>query len=367
MTTRNINGLNGFELLYSLVGIPSVSGQEAGAAHFLAHWMAAHDFDEAFVDASGSAVGVRDGGADADGRRRDLILLGHIDTVPGLVPVRIEDGRLYGRGAVDAKGPLAAFAVAASQVPPRPGWRLIVIGATEEETVTSKGARHALGQYRPDLVVIGEPSGWDRVTLGYKGRLLTDVWVRRTVAHTASPAPTACEAAVDYWQRVRSRLEAVNTGRERPWDRVLAALRSFDSATDGLEQSAHLLLGFRLPPDFGPEALKELLQAAGEGIEGLELRFWGDEVAYQSDKNNPLVRAFLAAIRSQGGRPGFVLKTGTSDMNIVGPVWRCPIVAYGPGDSTLDHTPDEHIALAEWQRGVAVLRTALDLLMASDA
>jgi LysW-gamma-L-lysine carboxypeptidase len=363
MSIRNINHLNGFELLYSLVGIPSVSGQEAGAAHFLAHWMATHGFDEAFVDASGSAVGLRDGGPDAAGRRRELILLGHIDTVPGLVPVRIENGRLYGRGAVDAKGPLAAFAVAASRVPMRPGWRLLVIGATEEETITSKGARHALGQYRPDLVVIGEPSGWDRVTLGYKGRMLVDVWARRTVAHTASPMPTACEVAVDYWQRVRQRLAQVNHGRTRPWDQVLAALRSFDATNDGLEQSAHLLLGFRLPPDFGPHALQDLLRAAVEGVEGIELRFWGEEVAYQSDKNNPLVRAFLAAIRHHGGRPGFVLKTGTSDMNIVGPVWQCPIIAYGPGDSTLDHTPDEYIELAEWQQGVAVLTTALDLLL----
>ncbi len=363
MATRNIGGLNGFELLYSLVGIPSVSGQEAGAAHFLANWMAVHNFDEAFVDASGSAVGIRDGGPDEAGRRRDCILLGHIDTVPGLVPVRIENGRLYGRGAVDAKGPLAAFAVAVSRVRPRPGWRLIVIGATEEETVTSKGARYALTQYQPDRVIIGEPSGWDRVTLGYKGRMLVDVWARRTVAHTASPMPTACEVAVDYWQRVRQRLAQVNHDRTRPWDQVLAALRSFDATTDGLEQVAHLLLGFRLPPDFGPDALKALLTGAAEDVPGLELHFWGEEVAYQSDKNNPLVRAFLAAIRHQGGRPGFVLKTGTSDMNIVGPVWQCPLIAYGPGDSTLDHTPDEHIGLAEWQQSVAVLITALELLM----
>jgi LysW-gamma-L-lysine carboxypeptidase len=175
--------------------------------------------------------------------------------------------------------------------------------------------------------------------------------------------PTACEVAVDYWQRVCQRLAQVNHGRTRPWDQVLAALRSFDATNDGLEQSAHLLLGFRLPPDFGPHALQDLLRAAVEGVEGIELRFWGEEVAYQSDKNNPLVRAFLAAIRHHGGRPGFVLKTGTSDMNIVGPVWQCPIIAYGPGDSTLDHTPDEYIELAEWQQGVAVLTTALDLLL----
>ena len=61
---------------------------------------------DAHVDGAGNAVGTRGTG------EREIVLLGHIDTVPGEVPVRIEDGVLFGRGAVDAKGPLAAFVVA---------------------------------------------------------------------------------------------------------------------------------------------------------------------------------------------------------------------------------------------------------------
>jgi LysW-gamma-L-lysine carboxypeptidase len=49
-------------------------------------------------------------------------------------------------------------------------------------------------------------------------------------------------------------------------------------------------------------------------------------------------------------------------MNIVGPAWRCPIVAYGPGDSSLDHTPEEHIDLAEFRRVVDVLAHTLETL-----
>lgn len=354
-------GPRGIDLLFSLVGIPSLSTQEAEAAHFLARWMGANGF-EAFVDAGGNAVGILDGGPDLEGEQRDIILLGHIDTVSGVVPVRIENGKLYGRGAVDAKGPLAAFAAAAAAVGPQPGWRIIVIGATEEESVTSRGARYALTQYQPAMVVIGEPSGWNRITLGYKGRMLVEVTARQTVSHTANPIPSGCELAVGYWDRVRERVAALNDGRERPWEQVLSSLRSFDSNTDGLIQTAHLTLGFRLPPDFRPDDLKALLLAEANDC---ELEFRGEEVAYQSDKNNALVRAFLPAIRAQGGQPGFVLKTGTSDMNIVGPVWRCPIVAYGPGDSTLDHTPNENVEIAEWERGVAVLARALRQLTAS--
>ena len=193
-------------LLHSLLEIPSLSGQEAAASAFLAGWMAEHGM-QAFVDAAGNAVGILDGGPGVDGQApQDIVLLGHIDTVGGDVPVRIEDGKLYGRGAVDAKGPLAAFAAAAAQVGPQPGWRIIVVGAVEEEAATSKGARFAATQYRPALCVIGEPSGWNRVTLGYKGRLLAHVTVQQAMAHTAGPDASVCEVAVDLWNRVRSRV-----------------------------------------------------------------------------------------------------------------------------------------------------------------
>jgi LysW-gamma-L-lysine carboxypeptidase len=49
-------------------------------------------------------------------------------------------------------------------------------------------------------------------------------------------------------------------------------------------------------------------------------------------------------------------------MNVVGPAWKCPIVAYGPGDSALDHTPDEHIEIGEFLKGVSVLVNALEHL-----
>jgi LysW-gamma-L-lysine carboxypeptidase len=49
-------------------------------------------------------------------------------------------------------------------------------------------------------------------------------------------------------------------------------------------------------------------------------------------------------------------------MNVVGPVWGVPIVAYGPGDSALDHTPEERIHLGEYLRAIEVLREALAAL-----
>jgi LysW-gamma-L-lysine carboxypeptidase len=50
-------------------------------------------------------------------------------------------------------------------------------------------------------------------------------------------------------------------------------------------------------------------------------------------------------------------------MNVVGPAWGCPIVAYGPGDAAMDHTPDEHIEIEEFRRGVDVLAQALEIVV----
>ena len=75
-----------------------------------------------------------------------------------------------------------------------------------------------------------------------------------------------------------------------------------------------------------------------------------------------MARPLLPGIRQEGGRPGYLPKTGTSDMNVVGPAWRCPILAYGPGDSSLDHTPGEHIEIVEYLRAIRVLEAALGKL-----
>jgi LysW-gamma-L-lysine carboxypeptidase len=81
------------------------------------------------------------------------MLLGHIDTVTGDIGVRIDGDVLYGRGAVDAKGPLAAFASAAAQSLIPDGWRVVVIGAVEEEIASSTGAHHARECFAPDLCI----------------------------------------------------------------------------------------------------------------------------------------------------------------------------------------------------------------------
>jgi LysW-gamma-L-lysine carboxypeptidase len=363
----NSTSLEAINLLERLVSIPSLSGEEAEASAWLADWMARHGFD-AQVDTAGSAVGTRGRGP------RRILLLGHIDTFPGQLPVRREKDWLYGRGTVDAKGPLCAFAAAAADVDVPPGWQVMVVGAVEEEAATSRGARHivsALEQTPPEMCIIGEPSSWDRLTLGYKGRLLTEIRLRAPFAHSAGQLPLPAERGVGLWNRVVTYCADFNQGRDRAFDRLDPSLRHFVTNDEGAYGTVHMSLAFRLPPGLAPDTLAEAMRATlsadlqattSDPTASVGLTFSGAEVAFQAEKNTALVRAFLSSIRQQGGQARFVNKTGTSDMNVVGPVWKCPICAYGPGDSKLDHTPQERIHLPEYVRAIGVLQGMLHTL-----
>ena len=388
------------DLLTRLVAIPSFSHQESEASNYLVDAMRGFGFERSQVDAAGNAVGE----IGAVGAGRTVVLLGHIDTVFGDIPVRVENCRegpmLYGRGSVDAKGPLATFTAAAARL--GGDWarqhdiRLVVVGAVEEEAATSKGARFIRDRFNgkqepvPDYCLIGEPSGTTRITLAYMGRLLLEMKADQPMMHSAGPNPGIATSAVDLWNWVNGHAACFNRERAGTFDQMRPSLREIRSWTDeNMRDLAWIKIGIRLPLNFDVNAfLADLWQWVCEDEVGrtpppeppsieaadaepqeiqfgddelkLKFRLFGYEPAWRSSRNSALVRSFLAAIRDQTAeRPRFVSKSGTSDMNVVGPAWQCPIAAYGPGDSNLDHTPNEHISLDEYWQAIQVLETAL--------
>lgn len=364
------------ELIRGLVAIPSLSRHEAQASAWLAGQMRDHGFERAFVDDAGNAVGEL-GDPSAP---RTVVLLGHIDTVPGNIPVRIEpsaDGDLlFGRGSVDAKGPLATFVAGAARFGAararEAGLRVVVVGAVEEEAATSKGARFIASRFNgttepiPTACIIGEPSHWNRVTLGYKGRLLLDLTADQPMAHTAGPDASVASVVVDLWNWVTAHAGRCNEGKDKAFDQLSPSLRRFITSTnDAMHDRVDAQFAWRLPVGFDADAFMNELRAWPaahvEGHTSFDFLFKGEERAWRGDRNNPLVRSFLAGVKTEdpAAQLGFVLKTGTSDMNVVAPVWKCPIVAYGPGDSALDHTPNEHLPLDEYWRAVNVIRHTL--------
>lgn len=344
-------------LLREMLAIPSYSGAEGRLARYLVE-RAREMGLEAHLDEAGNII-AETSPASAE---PPLILLGHMDTVRGVVPLRFEDGKLYGRGAVDAKGPLAAFLCATARLArtsmlTRP---IIIIGAVEEEAATSRGAHSVVGRYRPAACIIGEPSGGQAITLGYKGRLLVDGVVSRAITHTAGPDRSSSELATAFWERARA--HGVSWNQEHAGTSAFAALqpslRSINCQQDGLSEHCEFVIGYRLPPDFHTSALRSQLE--GWALElGVEITFRGEEEAFQSARTSFLARTFVDVLREMGVQPTLKLKTGTSDMNVVGPIWGENIVAYGPGDARLDHTPQEHIVIDEYLHAIDVLERVL--------
>jgi len=335
-------------LLFDLVSIPSPSGEEAEAAARLVDFFESHD-REVWTDEVGNVH------APADD---SVLLTSHIDTVPGDIPVEIRetDGEptLWGRGSVDATGPLAAMAVAAVET------GVSFLGVVGEE-VDSRGSRHVIESDRPepDALVNGEPSGWTGITLGYRGLLAGTYVATSESGHTSRPENNAIQDAMDWWQRVESEFEPDEYAPV--FERVTCKPTSFEggSSVDGLSVEATMGVQLRVPPEYTVDDVREM--ADGQLDTGTVT--WYDRVPpVMESPRTPVARAFRAAVREAGGDPRLLRKTGTADMNVFSSAWDCPMVTYGPGDSDLDHAPNEHLALAEYDRSVEVLTDACERL-----
>lgn len=337
-------------LLRKMLLIISPSYREAGLARFLIDAMTSLGFT-AEIDEAGNAVGVLHRG---DGPV--VMLLGHMDTAPRIIPVRSERGRLYGRGAVDAKGPLATMICAAARAADFAG-TLVVVGAVEEETPGSRGAVAIRDHYpMPDAVIVGEPGGWASVVVGYKGKLDLRYRVERPATHPTNPEPKATELAVQCWQAL-----AELTGPDVSHSAFGKPGRTLVSMSGDIA-AAEMEMTVRTPVGFDSAGLvAQLTDRCDAGV----LTVLNDVRACAMDRRNPVVVALCNGIREKRARPVLKMRGGTSDMNTLAERWPVPMATYGPGDCTLDHSDDEHLVIADYLRGIAVLRHAVTELSRS--
>lgn len=365
-----MTALNPVEFLESLVRCYTPSGNEQSAAECISKQMSALGYRDVHIDEIGNAVGSwgRQGAA-------RVFLVGHIDTVEGEIPVRIvkEENRevLYGRGSVDAKGPFATFVSAVSQLPGDIDCEFVVVGAVEEEAATSAGARHLLKkEEQPCCVIIGEPSGTNGITLGYKGRMAFRASVVCSNSHSASQSRSAGDLLCGLVRKIECFRESENVELDGIFPKLDGTVQAISVTTDGFEERGSLSYGFRLGPRFQPETLqKSLVQIfeelrdqvvkEDEAIKDFQIEFYQSEIPTQYSKRSWLAGEFRKGLRKNSLEPRHVLKTGTADMNVLASVWSCEMVAYGPGDSSLDHTPNEHLVLDEYQKAIDVLADTL--------
>ena len=352
--------------LTNLLGIYSPSGKEEDAANFLAVEMKKMGF-EVGIDAIGNVIGVVGKGAPV------ILLCGHMDTVAGHLPLRIEEGKIYARGAVDAKGPLAAMimaAVAASKAPNFKGE--ILVAAVVEEEATSRGVKHLITQgIEADYAIFGEPSGVENVTIGYKGQIQLKIVCKTETGHASTPwlYDNALEKSYELWEQIKNASSYPSLDPSAsPYNAVTACLVKVEGgeATSVVPFEVEMNLDVRVPIQFSTAQVFEQLQkvitkyqAANPKI-SVKATVLDTVEPFEVNKSSPLVHVLASSVRKVLNKPATLLhKTGTGDMNILGKSMKLPIVTYGPGDSHLDHTLDEHIEINEYLNAIQVYKETI--------
>lgn len=351
-------------LLTNLLGIYSPSGKEGYIAAFLAEEMKNLGF-QVGLDSIGNVIGVVGEGEPT------IFLCGHMDTVAGHLPLRVEEGKIFARGAVDAKGPLAAMVMAAAGIAKEPSFRgKVLLASVVEEEATSRGVRHMITQgIHADYAIFGEPSGVENVTIGYKGQVQLKIVCKTQTGHSSTPwlYENALEKAYELWLQIKNSYPPVESA-ESPFNAITACLTKVSGgrATSVIPFETEMYVDIRVPPQFSTaqvifETQKVIAQYQAVNPKVTVRSSVEDTVEpFEVNKSSPLVHSLSSSIRKVLNKPATLLrKTGTGDMNILGKAMNLPIVTYGPGDSHLDHTLEEHILVSEYLDSIKVYKETL--------
>ena len=354
------------EFLKQVLEIYSPSGEEQKLAEFLCTKLKHFGFSEVGIDEAGNVIGEIGSG------RPILLFIPHIDTVPGYIPVEERNGIITGRGAVDTKSSLVAMIVAASNFVDKeiPG-KIKIIGVVQEET-DSKGTQFLLEKgIDADYIVIGEPSGCGGITFAYKGRLDCKISVRTETGHTGAcwQYKNAIEAAFELWTTIIESIERYEEGSY--FNSVIPCLTFIQGGRyeNIVPNECEMKFDVRYPPKYTPQELFNEIQSCVERFKDqnqvkIKINLISASEAIETDKRSDLMKAFKKAIRKVlKNHPRLIRKTGSSDMNEIAAKIQVPIVAYGPGDSKLDHSPNEYIEIEEFLLSIEVLKEViLDIL-----
>src|SRR5919107_3415055 len=195
------------KLLQNSLEIYSPSRSESKLANFLKDVCMDLGFEQANIDSVGNIIAIKGTGDPV------ILLCGHMDTVPGIIPVRMDGDYMYGRGASDAKAPLISMLLGAADFPKQNG-TLIFAGVVDEEG-NATGIKNLVKDKNliPHYAIFGEPSGIDNITISYKGRLeirlLCDV---NNSAHASAPwiSLNAIEEIYKIWVDLKKDLDSLS-------------------------------------------------------------------------------------------------------------------------------------------------------------
>ena len=379
------------DFLQRMVSTPSPSGQEANLAQLVAEEMERLGFRQVHIDRVGNVVGKL--GPD---RGPILLMDGHLDTAAVGDPTAWEfdpfggeilEGRLYGLGSVDAKGPLAGLLYGLGMLSERadslPG-QIVAIAVVQEEPAEGLALQSSLEamHIRPDWVLIAKPTDM-RLVRGHRGRMEIRLSTYGRTAHSAMPEQG--ENALYAAARLVFGIELLDMGLMR--DPVLGkgtiAITQFithSSAHNAIPDRCDLTIDRRITLGETTSRvlaeLESLIQREGVRAEariaryqqhtytGYKLASDAHFPAWLLPEDHPLLLQAAASLeRNLGRKPELGIWRFSSDgvytMGLAG----IPTIGFGPGRSLLSHAPNESIRLSELHRSIPLYADlARDLL-----
>lgn len=374
----------------ALIRCPSVTPAEGGALGYLEATLAAHGFETHRV------VFSEDGTPDVDNLYArigtagpHLMFAGHTDVVPvgdaaawthGPFAAEIADGKLFGRGAVDMKGGIAAFLAAtldhiARHGPPRGRLSFLITGDEEGPAVngTEKLLKWAVERgERFDHAIVGEPSNvsamGDTIKVGRRGSFSATVTVDGRQGHVAYPE--RADNPVGRLVRLAAALTdaPLDGGTEvfQPSNLEIVGLEAGAGAFNVIPAAATLRFNVRFNDRWTLATLEAELRRRMDAT-GIAYRMSsprGNSSAFRAPPG-PFLDVVTAAIRDvTGSTPALTTGGGTSDARFIKDV--CPVVEFGLVGRTM-HMVDENVPLDELATLTAIYARVLERYFGTNA
>ena len=305
----------------------------------------------------------------------ELALVGHTDTVPydplwkDATTLVEQDGKLYGRGACDTKGFIAAVLTALESLDLKALRRPLALVFTADEELGLIGAKHlaAARAVRPRYAIVGEPTSLQPMRAG-KGYCLSTVTVRGQEAHSAYP--TFGASAIFRAARLITQIEKIagqlrseqHADFDPPFTTLNVGLIQGGTAKNVTPGACHFTLEWRPVPGQKPtrvlDLLKEAIASERRHDAGFECEIGGgrSDHGFETPTDSSLVRL----MEELTGRPAGTVAFGTeaAQMHELG----AEAVVLGPGDIREAHRTGEFVPVAELNRCVEILTASIERL-----
>jgi len=357
------NAIDPVDLASRLIACPSVTPLEAGSLGVLEEALAGLGFEvHRFSEGEAPDGPVENLFATRGAGAPHFAFAGHVDVVPPgegwsgdpFTP-KVRGDLLYGRGAVDMKGAIAAFIAAAAEVPDHPGTLSLIITGDEEGPAIH--GTQALMRWmearaiRPEMILIGEPTSearlGDVVKIGRRGTV--NMWLTVPGAQGHVAYPHRADNPIPAMARIIAALDALHLddGVEgfQPSNLEFTALGTPTSATNIIPGAATAQLNIRFNTLHRGQELVDLVrQTVAEVAPGasVEAKISGEAFLTPPGRLFDLVTSAIEA--ETGQKPVLSTTGGTSDGRFLTAL--CPVVDFGLPNATM-HKLDEAVAVGD--------------------